>query len=264
MAERWFKAWVVPEDHWLRVDMKWLGAWYDLIGLAEWKDGVKVKRGNMFDTQRGMVYFSISALADRWGWTWKTTKRFLNMLERDGMVHIREQNGEHNVFLDNYAKYQDIGANTEQSTGQSAGLSRGQSTGLSRGQSTGQSKSQFLPNKEEYKEHIEGESVQNVRAKRFTPPTLEMVRSYFSDQDLDGDPDYFFDYYEGNGWKISGHAMKDWKATARNWSRREKKQTTARTEPKPNKFNNFEQRTDQDQYAELQARWDEERRQRYG
>lgn len=239
MAERWFKAWVVPEDHWLRVDMKYLGAWYDLIGLAEWKGSVKVKRGNMFDTQRGMVYFSISALADRWGWTWKTTKRFLNMLERDGMVHIREQNGEHNVFLDNYAKYQDIGANTEQSEKQSIGLSRG----LSRGQSTGQSKSHFLPNNEEYKEHIEGENgTTTKRPKRFAPPTREELVQYSSEKGLGLNVDRFLDYYESNGWRVGKNPMKDWRAAARTWAAKDKDDARNKAAPDPKRFNNFEPR----------------------
>ena len=121
MAEnRWFKAWVIPEEHWLRADMKYMGAWYDLIGLAEWQEGVKVKRGNMFDTKRGVVYMSVNALAERWGWTWRTAKHFISMLERDGMVQNITQNGEQNVFLSNYAKYQDTEQRAEHTAEQTA------------------------------------------------------------------------------------------------------------------------------------------------
>lgn len=31
----------------------------------------------------------------------------------------------------------------------------------------------------------------------------------------------FFDYYESNGWKVGKNVMKDWKASARGWSKRQ-------------------------------------------
>ena len=234
MAEnRWFKAWVIPEDHWLRVDMKYLGAWYDLIGLAEWQEGVKVKRGNMIDTRRGVVYMSLNALAERWGWTWRTVKRFVSMLEKDGMVQTIEQNGEQNVFLSNYAKYQDTMQNGEQNTKQNTE----QSTRQNREQNTEQNRSHFLPNKEEhkeYKEHKEGE-----KARRFTPPTLDELRAYIFMQNLKMDAQRFLDYYEANGWKVGKNPMKDWRAAARSWAARD------RDEPKKSakRFDNFEGRT---------------------
>lgn len=54
-------------------------------------------------------------------------------------------------------------------------------------------------------------------------PTIIEVREYWRAEGLKGDPSSFFDHFESNGWKVSGKApMKDWKAAARNWSRREK------------------------------------------
>ena len=233
MAERWFKAWVVPEDHWLRVDMKWLGAWYDLIGLAEWQEGVKVKRGTMFDTRRGVVYLSINELAERWGWTWRTVKRFISMLEKDGMVKNIEQNGEQNVFLNNYAKYQDIVQNTKQKPRHSTE----QNTGQNREQNTEQNKRQFLPNEEEYKEHTEGES---VRAGARETPTLGEVLSFISEERLPVDGRRFFEYYKARGWKD----IVDWQAAVRSWVPIND-QSKTRAAPAPKKFDNFEPRETQ-------------------
>lgn len=53
-------------------------------------------------------------------------------------------------------------------------------------------------------------------------PDREEVRRYWNEAALAGDPSSFFDHFESNGWKVGGKAaMKDWKAAARNWSRRE-------------------------------------------
>jgi hypothetical protein len=65
----------------------------------------------------------------------------------------------------------------------------------------------------------------------FTPPTLEEVRAYASENMMIVNPDKFFDHYSANGWKIGGKGqMKDWKAALRNWDRKdqEMKQTKER------------------------------------
>lgn len=58
--------------------------------------------------------------------------------------------------------------------------------------------------------------------KRATPPTADEVRAYSEEQGLGLDPERFVDYYAAQGWRLSnGRAMKDWRAAARNWARRD-------------------------------------------
>lgn len=59
------------------------------------------------------------------------------------------------------------------------------------------------------------------KRKRFSPPTPDQVRGYAKEQGLDIDADYFCDYWESVGWMRGRVKMKDWKATARNWARRD-------------------------------------------
>lgn len=67
------------------------------------------------------------------------------------------------------------------------------------------------------------ERSKEVKNKRniFIKPTLEEVTTYINENMFCVNPDAFYDYYEANGWTISGRKMKDWKATVRNWDRRE-------------------------------------------
>lgn len=59
--------------------------------------------------------------------------------------------------------------------------------------------------------------------KKFVPPTVDEVREYCGAQGYSTiDPEGFIDYYEANGWRVGNQAMKDWKATVRNWARRDK------------------------------------------
>lgn len=66
--------------------------------------------------------------------------------------------------------------------------------------------------------------------KRFTRPTLDEVRRFVTDQNLNVDPEAFIDYYTSVGWKVGGKApMKSWKAAARNWHRSEYKKQPPQT-----------------------------------
>lgn len=68
----------------------------------------------------------------------------------------------------------------------------------------------------------------NTKKQSFTKPTIEEIKSYAREINLCIDCEYFFDYYESNGWKVSNTPMKDWKATLRNWARREQKYNSNR------------------------------------
>ena len=71
---------------------------------------------------------------------------------------------------------------------------------------------------------VEGESPPAKEKKKatrkvFVKPTPTEIQTYVDEHNLQVDVERFFDYYEGNGWKVGKNPMKDWKATARNWSR---------------------------------------------
>ena len=69
-------------------------------------------------------------------------------------------------------------------------------------------------------------SIGTRNASRFVAPTREEVKAYCDEQGINIDVDYFFDHYSGNGWKAGRVPMKDWKATVRNWYRRDQKKPT--------------------------------------
>jgi len=55
---------------------------------------------------------------------------------------------------------------------------------------------------------------------RFNKPSVEEIQEYIEAKEFDLDAESFFDYYEANGWVVGKTKMKDWKATIRNWNRR--------------------------------------------
>lgn len=56
---------------------------------------------------------------------------------------------------------------------------------------------------------------------RFTPPSLDEVKAYCSEQGYSIDPEQFINYYDSNGWMVGKNKMKDWKATVRTWVNRD-------------------------------------------
>jgi hypothetical protein len=68
----------------------------------------------------------------------------------------------------------------------------------------------------------------SASTRRFVKPSFLDVSSYCLERKNAVDPQAFLDHYESNGWKIGKASMKDWRAAARNWIRRDKKENPAR------------------------------------
>lgn len=74
------------------------------------------------------------------------------------------------------------------------------------------------------KDSIEGAD-KPPTSSRFTPPTVDQVRAYCTENGYALDADRFVDYYTSNGWRVGKNPMKDWKAAVRNWNGKEQPNT---------------------------------------
>lgn len=81
-----------------------------------------------------------------------------------------------------------------------------------------------------------------ARTTRFTPPTVDDVKTYCSEHQYAVDAQRFVDYYTANGWMVGKNRMKDWRATVRTWASRDKQPAPS----KPNPALNYAQRTHAD------------------
>ena len=83
--------------------------------------------------------------------------------------------------------------------------------------------------------------------KRFTPPTIDEVRSYCKERNNSVDPERFCDFYASKGWKVGNQPMKDWKAAVRTW---EKGRDSPAAKPKTVIAQNYQQRDyEEDMYT---------------
>ena len=101
-------------NHWVWSDkpFSYGQAWIDLIMLANRKNHTFLSHDRRnIDAKRGVVYLSITALSQRWGWKSRNkTRHFLSLLEKDGMVVVNGTSHGTTITLVNYDKFQYQGA----------------------------------------------------------------------------------------------------------------------------------------------------------
>lgn len=72
------------------------------------------------------------------------------------------------------------------------------------------------------------------KAKAFTPPTIDEIKSYIDEMGYGLDPEEFLDANEQTGWKMkNGQQVRDWKARVRTFERNRKKWAVVSTQPQP-------------------------------
>lgn len=99
-------------DHWLWGDKPFSAgqAWIDLLLLADHQDKKFLNGNTLVDGKRGEVHRSMLNLADRWGWSRKKVKRFLDGLESEQMVSQQVTTKGTTITIVKYVVYQGSGA----------------------------------------------------------------------------------------------------------------------------------------------------------
>lgn len=109
MSEGWISLHRQIMDNWLWTSSEPFdqrSAWIDLLLLAYHEDTKRVWRGELKEYKRGTVNVSLTFLAKRWRWSWRRVKRFLKMLEDDGMITQNVTARNTAIFLTNYDEFQ--------------------------------------------------------------------------------------------------------------------------------------------------------------
>jgi DnaD/phage-associated family protein len=107
-------------NHWIWQDRPFdkRSAWIDLLLSANHDDN-KVLIGNILvDVNRGSFITSEVKLAERWGWTRKTVRCFLDVLIRDNMLTKKGTSKYTTVTIVNYGLYQLQGPTKDTAKGQ--------------------------------------------------------------------------------------------------------------------------------------------------
>lgn len=96
------------QNHWLWDDKPFSKgqAWIDMLMRARHTEEKKLVRGELLVRNRGDVCCSLSYLAKEWGWSREKVRRFMAMLESDGMITLHATTHDTTITIENYDKYQ--------------------------------------------------------------------------------------------------------------------------------------------------------------
>jgi hypothetical protein len=140
--------------------------------------------------------------------------KIIKALEDDGFLVRYEADGKRYIQIAAFGKHQNPHVREPQSTIPAPGSAPGQAPGEHEAKhQPGTSPAGRTPHS------LTPHSLE--REGRFAPPALTEVEAHWTGAGLAGDPERFFDYFASKGWRVGNAPMKDWKAAARNWSRRE-------------------------------------------
>lgn len=71
---------------------------------------------------------------------------------------------------------------------------------------------------------------------RFSPPTIEEIKSYCQERDNKVDAERFFNFYASKGWMVGKNKMKDWKAAVRTWEKDQRPSAKPQEDLNVNRF----------------------------
>lgn len=120
MAEGKEKGWIslyrAMEDGWLWEDKPFARgqAWIDLLLQANHKDKKTFSKGELVIVNRGSFLTSDQLLADRWGWSRKKVRTFLEVLVKEQMIELKRSPKGTSLTLVNWDLYQGLGTTEEQ------------------------------------------------------------------------------------------------------------------------------------------------------
>ena len=124
----WISLYRTIQDNWVWKEKPFSKgqAWIDLVLMANHEDKTILYEGKLITVKRGSFITSILKLAERFGWDRKKVKRFLELLECDGMVTTVSTTHGTTVTIVNYGEYQDLSTTNMPRSSTTTGTTSGQ------------------------------------------------------------------------------------------------------------------------------------------
>jgi hypothetical protein len=199
---------LVSSDLWESEPFTRSQAWIDILIRASHRHTSVRIRGIRIDLAPGDLALAERDAAERWRWSRGKVRRFILEISSNPvpLIKVKRTNVCTVVSISDWEEHQ--GSSTTNSTTNSTTDSTTDSTAS---RTTDGPIQECKEEKEEKKKKTR---------KRFNPPSIDEVSSFCATAEINIDPREFVDYYQANGWKAGRVPMQDWRATARNWSRR--------------------------------------------
>lgn len=190
-------------------------AWLDILLSANHQDK-KILLGNQLITiEKGSFITSEVKLSDKWGWSRKKVRGFLEVLERDKMLAKKSTSKYTSLTIVNYGLYQNQGTTEDTSEEHQKN-----STGTSKEHQKNTNNNDNNDNNE----NNDNKSISKGTSPTFKPPTVDEVKQYCKERNNNIDSEAFVNFYISKGWMIGKNKMKDWKAAIVTWEKKSRQQ----------------------------------------
>jgi len=102
----WIKIERSVADHWIFEDPWKFRCWIDLLLLVNHAETKVEIQGQIFVCKSGQTLRSLLNLSNRWRCSRSKARRFLKLLEADGMIETKDERKTTRITICNYATYQ--------------------------------------------------------------------------------------------------------------------------------------------------------------
>ena len=172
--------------------------------------------------KRGQLITSTYHLAENLGLSREQIRRALKKLERTKEITVKTTHKNSIITIEKYDLFQgdEVISNPEATQYQPS------------------NNPEATTNKNEKKVKKEKNENKLLVIEKFRKPSIDEIREYILEKNYNVDPEYFYNYYEANGWRVGKNKMKSWKACLVTWNKKGEQENKIY---KP-KYNNYEQR----------------------
>ena len=197
--------------------------WIHLLMIAGWDDNGDFKKGELIT--------SVSSLSEETGISRPIIRKWLKAFQDEEQIQMEKNGNFYRITIVNYERYnwQKI-TNPEDTSWQ-----KNTNEVVKNDQPVGKKLPtgwQKITNPEESHPYLNKNTKRNKRSKTLSinresvppTPTLEEVKEFCQQNDLIVDPEEFWLFYDGKGWKVGSSVMQNWKSTIRSWNLRRKKE----------------------------------------
>lgn len=215
----WFRLHreLVEKPIWLNSTPEQKAILITILSMANFKPNKWEWNGEQFELKEGQFVTSLESIASKAGKgiSVQNVRTALNRFEKLKFLTNQSTKTGRLITVENWSIYQTDDDKPNKDANKD--LTKNQQT----------PNKELTPNKECKKEKKE----RNKESSRFTPPTLDEVRSYCQEHEYSVDAEIFIDYYTSNGWMRGNTKIKDWKACVRTWERRNRDKPNSKSKP---------------------------------